>query len=98
MAAYVVNQKWYATENTSKRAPFNDVEVAHGFMACIKKKIGDRGRGFDLKEFATFVQGWCTLGSNEAKKDLSVTDPIDWWTLHGIDYKELQSFATHLLS
>eukprot|EP01018_Ginkgo_biloba_P032954 Gb_10241 [translate_table: standard] len=29
------------------------------------------------------------FGTNETKNDLSMTDPINWWTLHGTDSKEL---------
>eukprot|EP01018_Ginkgo_biloba_P038404 Gb_19869 [translate_table: standard] len=38
------------------------------------------------------------FGTIEAKNDLSMNDPIDWWTLHGTKSKELQAFATHVLS
>lgn len=67
-------------------------------MAYIKKKLGDREEGALIQRlFATFVQGQCKFGSNEAKRDLSMTDPTNW-TLHGTNCKELQSFATRLLS
>eukprot|EP01018_Ginkgo_biloba_P011493 Gb_23866 [translate_table: standard] len=42
MATYAINPKWYDTEKTRKRAPFNDEELAHGLMACIKKIYGDK--------------------------------------------------------
>eukprot|EP01018_Ginkgo_biloba_P033729 Gb_05725 [translate_table: standard] len=58
MAAYVVNPKWYDTEKTKKRAPFNDVEVPRGFMACIKKIYGNREKGSLIqRQFAKFVRG-----------------------------------------
>eukprot|EP01018_Ginkgo_biloba_P003951 Gb_13975 [translate_table: standard] len=99
MATYVVNPKWYDTEKTRKRAPFSDDEVAHGFMACIKKIYGDREDGALIRrQFAKFVQGWHKFGTNEEKNDLSMTDPVDCWTLHGTAFKELQAFATHVLS
>eukprot|EP01018_Ginkgo_biloba_P010118 Gb_21744 [translate_table: standard] len=45
IVVYDVNSKWDDAEKTRKRAPFSDVEVARGFMACIKKIYGDRVAG-----------------------------------------------------
>eukprot|EP01018_Ginkgo_biloba_P039321 Gb_36401 [translate_table: standard] len=89
MATYVVNPKWYDTKKTRKRVPCSDVEVARGFMACIKKIYGGREEGVLIRrQFVKFVQGRHEFGTNEAKNDLSMTDPIDW-TLHGTKSKEL---------
>eukprot|EP01018_Ginkgo_biloba_P034227 Gb_07900 [translate_table: standard] len=97
MAAYVLNPKWYDKEKIRKRAPFSDVEVARGFMACIKI-YGDKEDGTLIRrQFAIFVQGQHEFGTNEAKNDLIMTDPIDWWTLHGTKSKEFHAFATRIL-
>eukprot|EP01018_Ginkgo_biloba_P034149 Gb_28033 [translate_table: standard] len=99
MATYTVNPKWYDIEKTRKKASFSDAKVARGFMACIKKIYGDREDGTLIqRQFAKFVQGRHKFGRNVAKNDLSMTDPIDWWTLHGTKSKELQAFATRVLS
>eukprot|EP01018_Ginkgo_biloba_P018887 Gb_18928 [translate_table: standard] len=90
MAAYAVNPKWYDTGKTKKRAPFNDAEGARGFMECIKKIYGAREEGSLIRrQFAKFVRGREEFGTIEAKNDLRMTDPIDWWTLHGTESKEL---------
>lgn len=99
MATYVVNPKQYDTEKTRKRVPFSDAEVARGFMACIKKIYGDReARTLIRRQFAKFLQGRKEFGTNEENNDLSMTDPIDQWTLHGTECKELHAFATRVLS
>eukprot|EP01018_Ginkgo_biloba_P039286 Gb_22198 [translate_table: standard] len=77
MAAYAINPKWYDIEKTRKRAPFSDAEVACGFMACIKK-IYATERTLIQREFAKFVRGRQEFVMNEAKNDLSITNPIDW--------------------
>eukprot|EP01018_Ginkgo_biloba_P014142 Gb_36902 [translate_table: standard] len=99
MASYVVNPNWYDTGKTKKRAPFIDAEVARGFMACIKKIYGDREEGSLIRRQITkFVQGREEFGKVDAKNDLNMTDPIDWWTLHGTESKELQAFDARVLS
>eukprot|EP01018_Ginkgo_biloba_P015906 Gb_26330 [translate_table: standard] len=50
------------------------------------------------RQLAKFVQEQQEFGTNEAKNDLSMIDPIDWWTLHSTKCKELQTFATCVLS
>eukprot|EP01018_Ginkgo_biloba_P029970 Gb_28421 [translate_table: standard] len=90
MAAYVVNPKLYDTKKTRKRVPFSDAEVASGFMACIKKIYGNREAGALIqRQFAKFVRGQQGFERNEAKNDLSLTNPVDWWPLHGTECKEL---------
>eukprot|EP01018_Ginkgo_biloba_P030164 Gb_15192 [translate_table: standard] len=96
MAAYVINPKWYDIGKTKKRAPFNDAEVARGFTTCINKIYGAREEG-SLKD-SLLNLGREEFGTIKAKNDLSMTDLIDWWTLHGTESKELQAFTVCLLS
>eukprot|EP01018_Ginkgo_biloba_P018889 Gb_18910 [translate_table: standard] len=98
MPAYIAKPKWYDIKKTRKRASFSDAEVARGFMACIEIFFVTKRKGICLRQgcytliqrqFVTFVRGQRDFRSNEAKRDLSMVDPTDWWTFHGTNYKEL---------
>eukprot|EP01018_Ginkgo_biloba_P006446 Gb_30345 [translate_table: standard] len=79
MAAYVLNPKWYDSNVTKKRPPFEDCEVTNGFFTVVKI-YGDGEEATLIREqFAFFICGAGEFGDPQSLLDRNkIKDLVNW--------------------
>lgn len=74
-----------------------DSEVVDGVTNCISV-IDEALRESIISRLDAYEYGFGSFGDASAKDQISKVPPAYWWSIHGIDFPEMQKFAFKILS